>query len=87
MLLDGVRELREHSLAADLEFVVPHAHKYLCLEGVRENVRVALDLRQGRQGVVRADQSTLGEPSRPFSGHHARSVLGNDTAMPGTNPF
>lgn len=48
--LDGVRELREHRLAANLHFVVPNAHKNLSLEGVREDVGVALHLKEETHG-------------------------------------
>lgn len=44
MLLDGVGELREHCLAADLYLVVPNANEYLRLERIREDVGVAFHL-------------------------------------------
>ena len=44
MQLHGIGELGEHRLAADLELVVPHAHKHLRLKGVGEDVGIALHL-------------------------------------------
>lgn len=44
VLLDGIRQLGEHRLAADLHLVIVNAHKNLCLERVRKDVRVALHL-------------------------------------------
>ena len=44
MQLDGVRELGEHGLAANLELVIPYANEHLRLERVGEDVWVALYL-------------------------------------------
>lgn len=49
MLLDGIRQLREHRLAANLHLVVPNAYENLRLERVREDVGVALHLTRRRR--------------------------------------
>lgn len=48
MLFDGIRQLREHRLAANLHLIVPNAHENLRLERVREDVGVALHLEGGQ---------------------------------------